>query len=133
MSGVNKVILVGRLGKDPEIKVLEMGRKVASFTLATSETYKDKNGDKQEVVEWHNVVYWGPIVDVIEKYIKKGHQLYIEGKLKTRSYEKNGEKRYVTEVLGQSLSMLGGGSKQETAEAVNAVVVEGEVDDDLPF
>lgn len=134
MSGVNKVIILGRLGKDPEVRVLDMGKKVASFTLATSEVYKDKNGDKVEQVEWHNVVFWGSIVDVIEKYIKKGSQLYVEGKLKTRSYEdKEGVKKYVTEIMGNNLTMLGGGSKPETPEAVNAVASEQEVDDDLPF
>lgn len=114
MAGVNKVILLGHLGKDPEIRVIESGKKVASFTLATTETYKDKNGQKVENTEWHNVVFWGPVVDVFEKYVKKGTQIYIEGKLRTRSYDsKEGVKKYITEILGDNMTLLGGGSKSE--------------------
>ena len=115
MAGVNKVILLGHLGKDPEIRVMETGRKVASFTLATTETYKDKNGQKVENTEWHNVVFWGPVADVFEKYVKKGTQIYIEGKLRTRSYDsKEGVKKYITEILGENMTLLGGGSKSES-------------------
>ena len=134
MSGVNRVILLGRVGRDPEIRVLEGGKKVANFTIATSETYKDKKGEKQEVTEWHNCVFWGPIVDVIEKHVKKGQQLYIEGKLRTRSYEdKEGVKKYVTEILGNSLQMLGGKSNSEPAQEAHVVSTGEEADDDLPF
>ncbi len=109
MSGVNKVILLGRLGKDPEVRVLEGDRKVAKFPLATSETYKDKNGQKQENTEWHNVEFWGPVVDVIDRYVKKGDMLYVEGKIRTRSYDdKDGVKKYITEIVGQNLTLLGG-------------------------
>jgi single-strand DNA-binding protein len=132
MSGVNKVILLGRLGKDPEIRVLEGGRKVANFTLATSESYKDKNGNKQEATEWHNCVFWGPIVEVIEKYVKKGQQLCVDGKLRTRSYEdKEGVKKYVTEILGNSLHMFGKGNNEPAQEA--EVVSTEQDEDDLPF
>ncbi|GAL84409.1 single-stranded DNA-binding protein [Sporocytophaga myxococcoides] len=144
MSGVNKVILVGRLGKDPEIRVMESGRKVASFTLATSEVYKDKNGERVEQTEWHNVSFWGPIADVIEKYLKKGNQLYVEGKLRTRSYEdKEGVKKYTTEIIGQNMSMLGGGGARQadggearTSYTSEPVAQSASVDDDmddLPF
>src|SRR6478735_450377 len=114
MAGVNKVILIGRLGKDPEVRTLESGRKVANLTLATSETYKDKNGEKQEITEWHNINFWGPAAEVLEKYLKKGSQLYVEGKLRTRSYEdKEGNKKYVTEILGENFNFLGGGNRPE--------------------
>lgn len=136
MSGVNCIHLVGRMGKDAEIRVVESGRKVASFTLATSEVYKDKSGNKKEETQWHNIVFWGPIADAIEKYLKKGSQIYVQGKVRYRSYEdKEGVKKYTTEVIGQSMSMLGGGGKQsEAPEAVNAEVISGESEDyDLPF
>jgi single-strand DNA-binding protein len=110
MSGVNKVILVGRLGKDPEVRHLENGATVANFSMATSETYKDKNtGEKRETTEWHNVVLWRGLAEVVEKYVKKGDMIYIEGKLKTRSWEKDGVTRYTTEVVGDNMTMLGGG------------------------
>ena len=107
MSGVNKVILVGRLGKDPEIRHLESGVAVASFSVATSETYKDRNsGEKKEITEWHNVVLWRGLAEVAEKYLKKGDMVYIEGKLRTRSWEKDGVTRYTTEVVGDNMTML---------------------------
>ena len=122
MAGVNKVILLGHLGKDPEIRAMETGRKVANFTLATSETYKDKNGERVENTEWHNVVFWGPVTEVIEKYVKKGTQIYVEGKLRTRSYEtKEGVKKYTTEILGDTITLLGGGPKNnENGSSNNA-------------
>src|SRR5436190_23608091 len=101
MAGINKVILVGNLGKDPEVKTLESGRKVATFTLATTESYKDKNGEKVDSTEWHNIAFWGPVADVIEKYLKKGNQIYMEGKIRSRSYEdKEKVKRYFYEIIG---------------------------------
>jgi single-strand DNA-binding protein len=115
MSGVNKVILVGRLGKDPEVRNLESGVSVANFTMATSETYKDKTtGDRKEVTEWHNIVLWRGLADVAQKYLHKGDMVYIEGKLRTRSWEKDGVTRYTTEVIADNMTMLssrsGGGS-----------------------
>lgn len=115
MSGVNKVILVGRLGKDPEVRNLENGAVVANFTLATSESYKDKTtGDKKEVTEWHNIVLWRGLAEISQKYLHKGDMVYIEGKLRTRSWEKEGVTRYTTEVIGDNMTMLstrgGGGS-----------------------
>jgi single-strand DNA-binding protein len=124
MAGVNKVILVGHLGKDPEIRSISNDRKVAKFTLATTETYKDNTGQRVESTEWHNVEFWGPIADVIEKYLKKGSQVYVEGRIRTRSYDdKEGIKRYVTEIVGQNMNMLGGrasgGAANENASDYN--------------
>lgn len=109
MAGVNKVILVGHLGKDPEVRSISSDKKVAKFTLATTESYKDNSGQRVENTEWHNIEFWGPITDVIERYLKKGSQVYIEGRIRTRSYDdKEGIKRYVTEIIGQNMTMLGG-------------------------
>jgi single-strand DNA-binding protein len=107
MSGVNKVILVGRLGKDPEIRNLENGASVANFTMATSETYKDKTtGDRKEITEWHNIVLWRGLADIAAKYLHKGDMIYVEGKLRTRSWEKEGVTRYTTEIVGDNMTML---------------------------
>ena len=108
MSGVNKVIIVGRLGKDPEVRHLENGASVANFPVATSEVYKDRNtGERKEQTEWHNVVLWRGLADVAEKYLKKGDMVYVEGKLRTRSWEKDGITRYTTEIVGDNMTMLG--------------------------
>src|SRR5260221_165644 len=102
MSGVNKVILVGHVGKDPEIKYLEGGVAVAKFSLATTESYKDKTtGNKVDQTEWHNIVMWRGLAEVAEKYVRKGKQLYIEGKIKTRTYGEENNKKYFTEVLAK--------------------------------
>lgn len=120
MSGVNKVIIVGRLGKDPEIRHLESGVAVASFSVATSETYKDRTtGEKKEITEWHNVVLWRGLAEVAEKYLNKGDMVYVEGKLRTRSWEKDGVTRYTTEIVGDNMTMLSpkssGGQSQESS------------------
>lgn len=120
MSGVNKVILIGNLGKDPEVRTIEGGTKVANFPIATTESYKDKNGNRQEQTEWHNIVLWRGIAEIAEKYLKKGATIYVEGKLRTRQWEsKEGEKRYTTEVIADSFTMLG---KKDSATK-----------DDMPF
>lgn len=107
MSGVNKVILVGRLGKDPEVRNLENGASVANFTLATSESYKDKTtGEKKEITEWHNIVLWRGLAEIAAKYLHKGDMIYVEGRLRTRSWEKEGVTRYTTEVVGDNMTML---------------------------
>ena len=95
----NKVTLIGNLGKDPEIKTFDNGNRVANFALATSEKYKDKKGEIVKTTDWHNVAIFGKVVDVVEKYVKKGSKILVEGKLKTRNYEKDGNKVYVTEVV----------------------------------
>ena len=123
---VNKVTLVGNVGTDPEVKELTNG-KVANFSLATSERYKDKSGQKQEKTEWHNIVAYGNVVSVIESYVNKGDRLYIEGSIHTRKWEdKDGNTRYSTEIKLRDLTMLGGIEKK-AQEPVAAG------DDDLPF
>ena len=107
MSGINKVILVGHLGKDPEARTLEGGVSVVSFPLATSETF-NKEGRKVEQTEWHNIVMWRGLADVAAKYLQKGKLVYIEGKLRTRSFEdKEGIKKYTTEVVAENFTLLG--------------------------
>jgi single-strand DNA-binding protein len=107
MSGINKVILVGHLGKDPEARTLEGGVSVVSFPLATSETF-NKDGRKVEQTEWHNIVMWRGLADVASKFLQKGKLVYIEGKLRTRSFEdKEGVKKYTTEVVAENFTMLG--------------------------
>ncbi|MFT5338034.1 MAG: single-strand DNA-binding protein [Sphingobacteriales bacterium] len=108
MSGVNKVILIGNLGKDPEVRYLDNDIAVARFTLATSETFKDKTGEKRTNTEWHNVVLWRGLAKISEQYLKKGNQVYIEGKLKTSQYEKEGQTKYITEVQATNMTLLGG-------------------------
>ncbi|HNY04974.1 MAG TPA: single-stranded DNA-binding protein [Candidatus Egerieousia sp.] len=105
---VNKVILLGNVGKDPEVRHLESGASVANFTLATSERFKDRSGAAQEKTEWHNVVCWRALADIVEKYVKKGTQVYIEGKIRTRNYtDQNNQTRYVTEIYADSLQLVG--------------------------
>ena len=107
MSGINKVILVGHLGKDPEVRHLDGGVTVASFPLATSETY-NKDGKKIEQTEWHNIVMWRGLADIASKYLQKGKLVYIEGKLRTRSFEdKEGHKKYTTEIIAENFTILG--------------------------
>tara|TARA_B100000508_G_scaffold140631_1_gene142473 strand:- start:738 stop:1166 length:429 start_codon:yes stop_codon:yes gene_type:complete len=142
MAGVNKVILVGNLGKDPEVRHLENGTAVANFPIATSESYKDKNGDRQEITEWHNIVLWRGLAEIAEKYLKKGNQVFIEGKLKTRSWQdKEGNTRYTTEVVGDNMTMLGSRSDSSVAQQVSKdaaktttdLPISKDEDDDLPF
>tara|TARA_B100001059_G_C17569090_1_gene444025 strand:+ start:252 stop:707 length:456 start_codon:yes stop_codon:yes gene_type:complete len=110
MAGsINKVILIGNLGKDPEVRHLESGVAVCNFSIATGETYKDRNsGEKVTHTEWHNIVLWRGLAEVAEKYLKKGAKIYIEGKLRTRSWQdQEGNTRYTTEILGDNMTMLG--------------------------
>ncbi len=147
MAGVNKVILIGNLGKDPEVRHLENGTAVANFSMATSESYKDRSsGERKTITEWHNIVLWRGLAEVAEKYLKKGDQVYIEGKLKTRSWEdKDGNTRYTTEVVGDNMTMLGsrGSLSEKDSEAVESTeatsvaneeaISSDEETDDLPF
>jgi single-strand DNA-binding protein len=147
MSGVNKAILIGRLGKDPEVRNLENGATVANFTMATTETYKDRTtGERKEITEWHNIVLWRGLADVADKYLHKGDLVYIEGRIRTRSWEKDGVTRYTTEVVGDNMNMLGskgggGGSgtnqsNQQYSQPVSSdesKQSEGSATDDLPF
>ena len=107
MSGINKVILVGHLGKDPEIRTFENGSKKASFTLATTEYRKDKDGNRLELTEWHNIVMWRNLAELAEKYLRKGRQIYVEGRLRTRNWDDaNGVKHYITEVEANTFLFL---------------------------
>lgn len=139
MSGINKVILVGHLGKDPEIRHLEGGVAVASFPLATSETF-NKDGRKVEQTEWHNIVMWRGLADVAAKFLQKGKLVYIEGKIRTRSFEdREGIKKYTTEIVAENFTMLGRKSDFDDNQRIT-VKSDGSVtdfgaaaDDDLPF
>jgi single-strand DNA-binding protein len=146
MSGVNKVILVGRLGKDPEVRNLDNGATVANFTIATSESYKDRTtGEKKEITEWHNIVLWRGLAEIAQKYLHKGDMVYVEGKLRTRSWEKDGVTRYTTEVVADNMTMLStrgsgsGGSSDygsrntERASTESFSTPADSGSDDLPF
>jgi len=144
---VNKVILIGHAGKDAEVRYLDNNVAVATFSLATSETYLAKNGEKVTTTEWHNIVAWRGLGEFAGKYIQKGRQLYIEGKIRSRSYDdKDGVKKYITEIVADSIQLLG---KKESGEATNGtsgtdyhqpatqsgstVFDAGDTVDDLPF
>lgn len=148
MAGsVNKAILIGNLGKDPEVRRLENGTVVASFTLATSETYTDRaTGERREVTDWHNIVLWRGLAEVAEKYARKGHKVYIEGKIKTRSWnDKDGNVRYTTEILADEMTLLTPRSEnpapQNTAPPYpvnppndpSPMNLKSDYEDDLPF
>ena len=127
MSGVNKVILIGNLGKDPEVRYLDNGVAVANLSLATSENYKNKDGEKVTQTEWHDIVLWRGLAEVAEKYLKKGSSVYIEGKLRTNKWvDKDENTRYKTEVLADKLTMLGRSQNQEQSSEITS-------EDDLPF
>jgi len=112
MASVNKVILVGNLGKDPEVRYTPGGQAVAKFPLATTDNWTDQGGQRQEKTEWHNVVVWGKQAENCGQYLAKGRQVYIEGSIRSRSYDdKEGNKRYITEVVAQRVQFLGGGGR----------------------
>ena len=134
MAGVNKVILVGNLGKDPEVRHLDNGVAVANFSLATTENYKNKEGARVSQTEWHNIVLWRGLAEVAEKYLKKGSSIYIEGKIKTRKWEdKEGNTRYNTEILADNMTMLGGKPAQDTKDLSPKSDSSNDIVDDLPF
>jgi len=118
---VNKVILVGNLGKDPELRYTPNGTAVANFPIATSENFKDSQGNKQERTEWHNIVVWRQLAEICGKYLHKGKQVYIEGKLQTRKWQdKNGVDRYTTEIVADSMQMLGSSDQASTGQQQSA-------------
>ena len=138
MAGINKVILIGNLGKDPEVRHLDTGVSVANITLATTESYKNKEGDRVNQTEWHDIVLWRGLAEVAEKYLKKGSRIYVEGKIRTRKWQdKEGNNRYRTEIMADNMTMLGGRppdnenldnvSKESTSQE------KAETSDDLPF
>lgn len=109
MAALNKVMLIGNLGRDPEVRMTPSGSKVASFSIAVTERFKDRNGQQQEKTEWVNIVLWRRQAEIAEQYLRKGSQIFIEGKLQTQSWDDpNGQKRYKTEVVGSNFQMLGG-------------------------
>jgi single-strand DNA-binding protein len=144
-SSVNKVILIGRLGKDPEIRSTPQGTTVAKFTIATDERFTDRNGEKQERTEWHNIVAWSKLAEICGQYLKKGKLVYIEGQLRTDSWEdkESGQKRYRTEIVAQNMQMLdrrgdeggsGGGAYSGGARKGPAASQEApEDDEEVPF
>jgi single-strand DNA-binding protein len=146
--GINKVILVGNLGKDPETRSLPSGEAVTNITVATSESWKDKQtGEQKEKTEWHNVVFFKRLAEIAGQYLKKGSQVYIEGSLRTRKWtDKEGKDRYTTEIVAQEMQMLGSrpgggtasydrgnGGKAEAAAPAAAVAEKSFEDDDIPF
>ena len=156
MGSLNKVMLIGNLGKDPEVRAIPSGAKVANFSIATTENYTDKNGQKVEKTEWHNIVMWRGLAEIAEKYLRKGSQIYVEGRLQTRSWDdQNGQKRYTTEIIADQMQMLGSprnrseggeGGYQRSEPAMNARASGGsgggysapaslppQAEDDLPF
>lgn len=135
---VNKAILIGRLGKDPEVKHLDGDKTVCNFSMATSEKYKNKQGEYVETTEWHDIVLWGKLAEIADKYLKKGDQIYLEGRIQTRSWEdKEGVKQYRKEINGSVLRMLGGNNeskqKPDAKEKESDVLFDSEKDGDLPF
>jgi single-strand DNA-binding protein len=144
---INKVILVGRLGKDPEIKSTAGGQTVAKFSLATDERYTDKSGEKQERTEWHNIVVWGKLAEICGQYLRKGKLVYIEGSIRTDSWEdkESGQKKYRTEIIGNTMKMLdkkgddeggyggGGGYSGARKSGGAAPPPQGDDDDEVPF
>jgi single-strand DNA-binding protein len=130
MAALNKVMIIGNLGRDPEAKMTPSGQKVSNFSVAVTEKYTDKQGQKQEKTEWVNVVFWGKQAEICEQYLKKGSPIYVEGKLQTQSWEDdNGVKKYRTDVVGSVLKMIGSG--QSKAESNNNE--HDMIEEDLPF
>ncbi len=141
-TGINKVILIGNLGRDPEIQKFDNGVKKASFSLATTEAFKNKEGEKTQHTEWHNIVLWRGLAEIAENYLKKGSTIYLEGKIRRRDWEdKDGQKRYTTEIIGDSMTMLGGGPRRDSGSPEGPGGGNGEPEngipptpeDDLPF
>lgn len=145
MSGVNKVILIGNLGKDPDLRNFEGGNVVANFTLATTEVYRDRNGNKVEQTEWHNIAMWGKLAEIAGKILRKGAKVYIEGRIKNRSWEdREGNKRYITEIVAENFTLLGprpggngsgsqGGTDYDMSHSNPDSEKDMIVDDSLPF
>lgn len=133
-KGVNLVILVGHIGKDPEVKYMPAGDAVCNLTLATTEAWKDKDsGDKKERTEWHKLTFYRRLAEIVGEYVRKGSQIYVEGSLRTRTYEKEGQKHYVTEIIVRNLQLLG--SKREQSEPTKSKEESFQDDEpgDIPF
>jgi single-strand DNA-binding protein len=138
MRGVNKAILIGNLGKDPEMRYLPSGQAVVKFPLATNAKRKDKNGQVQDITDWHNIVTFGRTAEVCNQYLKKGSPIYLEGRIQTRSYDdREGNKKWITEIIAQTIQMLGrkGEPEEEVPADMEEPLVEGSKseDEDIPF
>lgn len=137
MSSLNKVTLIGNVGKAPEVRTTKTGGKVAQLSLATTRKWTDSSGQKQEKTEWHRLVVWNRgksgLADVVERYVNKGDKLYAEGSIETRSYEKDGETKYVTEINVSDIVLLGGGKRESAPDRNDAQNDEYTDDDGLPF
>ncbi|MGQ0793437.1 MAG: single-stranded DNA-binding protein [Deltaproteobacteria bacterium] len=143
MRGVNKAILIGNLGRDPEIRYTSGGQAVANFTIATTESRMGKDGQREDITEWHRVVAWGKLAEICGEYLTKGKSVYIEGAIRTRSWEdKEGAKRWTTEIVARNMQMLGGGSDKpqsgsdKSAKSPDDFDISDEAftsDDDVPF
>jgi single-strand DNA-binding protein len=145
MSSVNKVILIGNLGDEPDIRYMPDGKAVANISIATTESWKDKNGNKQEKTEWHRVCFFGKVAEIVAEYLHKGSSVYVEGKLQTRKWQdKQGNDKYTTEVIADRMQMLGGNSgagmksdlppkEPEKNKPIDANNPFGDMEDDVPF
>ncbi len=133
MAGVNKVILIGNLGADPEVRYTASGTAVAKFRIATTEKFTDKDGNRQERTEWHRVVAWRKLAEICGQYLAKGKQVYIEGKIRNDSWEKDGVKQYSYEIVADNMVMLGGGRGMEREPEPFGPPEGGPPDDDIPF
>lgn len=141
--GINKVTIVGNLGADPDVRYSPSGSAVTKISVATSEQWKDKqSGEQQERTEWHRIVFFGRLAEIAGEYLKKGRQVYVEGRLQTSSYEKEGQKHYSTDIIGREMQMLGGtpgaggydnASSSSSPKQESRDVVEEQIDDDIPF
>lgn len=143
-TSVNKAIIVGRLGKDPEVRYLQSGVPVARFSVATDQSWNDEKGEKQTKTEWHNVVAWRKLADICGQYLKKGKLVYIDGRIESRQYEKDGVTRYITEIVADNMVMLSGANEGTQAKAAAAPIpqvappaslstIDQEDDDQIPF
>ncbi len=133
MAGINKVILIGNLGKDPELRYTPDGTPVTNFSIATSDSWTDKtSGEKREKTEWHRIVVWRKLAEICAEYLSKGRQVYIEGKLQTRSWEKDGVTRYTTEIVASDVQFLGK-RPNTTPPPADAQVPAEKTEDDIPF
>ncbi len=132
MGSINRVILIGNLGADPELKFLPSGKAVSTLRMATNETFTGKDGKAKTVTEWHRCTVWGPLAETCSKYLTKGRQVYVEGKLQTRSWEKDNIKRYTTEVVVTKVVFLGAGQKMEASTSEGGEPVPEGLGDDSP-
>jgi single-strand DNA-binding protein len=129
VAGLNKCMFIGNLGRDPEVKFLDGGNAVTKFSVAVNESWKDKSGEKKERVEWVRVVAWGKLGELCGEYLKKGRQVFVEGRMQTREYEKNGEKKYSTEIVASGVTFLGGGGQGGSEPAPTHSSATSEPDD----